>query len=70
MTVQIPDDAIRVSAAAELIGVTERHVRRLCERGTLVAVLYGRDWMVSKRSAVAYRAAPRHPGPRTVGRKG
>lgn len=39
--------------AAELAGVSERHIRKLCERGELRAVKLGRAWRVNRAAFLA-----------------
>lgn len=39
--------------AAEIAGVSERHIRKLCERGELRAVKLGKAWRVNRAAFLA-----------------
>lgn len=43
-------DLITSADAAEQLGYTVQHVRRLVRQGTLVGVKMGRDWVVEQSS--------------------
>lgn len=45
-----------VSQAADVLGVSQRHVARLCERGKIKAVKIGRLWRVN-RDALAVQCS-------------
>jgi excisionase family DNA binding protein len=62
-------DPIPVETAAQIIGCSARHARRLCKESRLRATRYGRDWMVSRSSAVGYAAEEHHPGPKPGARR-
>lgn len=47
-------DGITTKAAATLSGYHQTHVRRLARLGLIVAEPFGRDWVVSKASLLAY----------------
>ncbi len=40
--------------AAQIIGVTERHVRRLADEGDLVGRKFGTAWVLSRQSVMDY----------------
>ena len=42
-----------VSQAAGVLGVSQRHVARLCERGEIKAVKIGRLWRVNRDALAA-----------------
>ncbi len=51
--------------AAEMIGVTTDHVAYLVRQGVLSALRFGRVWMISRASALAYAQTERRPGPKS-----
>lgn len=55
---------ISVEAAAELLGVSPRRVRVLCEAGRLVARRLGREWAVWEPSVRAFTPRPVGQPPR------
>jgi excisionase family DNA binding protein len=61
----VADEWITTQEAAEIIGVTRNHVRHLIRHGELQAKRFGRAWMVSRKSAEAYAAIDRRPGPKS-----
>jgi excisionase family DNA binding protein len=50
--------------AAEFLNVTPTFVSILCKRGTLKAIMHGRDWDIDPESVQAYKAAPKNKGGR------
>lgn len=48
-TLNLPDDAVTVSAAAERFGKDESHIRRLCINMNLGKVVLGRVRLLGKR---------------------
>ena len=42
--------------AADLLGYTVQHVRRLIREGRLLGSRFGRDWLVDKESVARYVA--------------
>lgn len=46
---------ITTSEAAKIIGCSRRHAGHLCINGELLAQRIGRDWLVDRASAEAYR---------------
>ena len=65
-------DHVSSKEAAALIGCTMGRIRQLCRAGTLKGERVGRDWIVLKSSAEAYRdSAKRKRGPKGPrGKKG
>ncbi|MFC1996633.1 hypothetical protein ACFLXI_03370 [Chloroflexota bacterium] len=59
------DDLISVKQAADIIGLTPRHVRLLLTRGTIWGVKMGRDWFTTEDVIRAYMVQDRRPGPKT-----
>lgn len=53
---------VTTSEAAEIIGCVARRVRQLLQAGKLVGKRMGRDWLVDRSSAEAYRDSARKPG--------
>jgi len=51
------DDWITTSEAAKLVGYHPKHIRRLATSGVVEARKFGRDWMVSRSSLLAYLRA-------------
>jgi excisionase family DNA binding protein len=45
---------LTVGQAAEVMGVTARHARRLAKSGAIIARLVGRDWQIDAGSANQY----------------
>ena len=61
----MPDEEyITVAQAAELAGLTTRHVRWLLQRGLLVGIKPGRDWLLKRSTVMDYVRQARKPGPR------
>jgi excisionase family DNA binding protein len=52
----ILDDVISAREAAEILGITQRHVTRLAESGELLAKRLGRDWIIIRQSVLDYKA--------------
>jgi hypothetical protein len=60
------DNLITSTVAAGIIGCDESRVRQLCREGLLKGQKIGRDWLVDRASAEAYRDRPAGKGrPRT-----
>lgn len=49
-------DMLTSRQAADLLGYTVQHVRRLVRSGTLRGIKHGRDWVVEKTSVEQYLA--------------
>jgi excisionase family DNA binding protein len=56
------DGYISATEAAKLIGCVDSRVRQLLRAKKLVGERVGRDWLVLKTSAEAYRDAGHKPG--------
>jgi len=50
------DDDLTSGEAAEQLGYTVQHVRRLIREGKLAGVKLGRDWIISTDSVHRYQA--------------
>ena len=59
---EVPAVGLGTSAAAGLLGVTERRVRQLLDGGLLVGRKSGRQWLVERDSIEAYRTDRRLAG--------
>jgi hypothetical protein len=55
---------ISVKEAADISGLTPRHIRLLLSRGTVWGVKMGRDWFTSVEAIEDYIAQDRRPGPK------
>jgi len=60
-TIALPE-FVSLPEAAALANVSERHMRLLVNKGQIPAAKVGRNWLVSRAAAVAFK---RHP---TLGR--
>lgn len=60
-TIALPE-FVSLPEAATLANVSERHMRLLADTGKIPAAKVGRNWLVSRAAAVAFK---RHP---TLGR--
>ena len=60
-TIALPE-FVSLPEAAALANVSERHMRLLVDQGKIPAAKVGRNWLVSRAAAVAFK---RHP---TLGR--
>ncbi len=58
----LPDDAITLAQAAELLGIDVSRLRRLAARGVLRARKIGRDWVTTRRDVDEFAAIERPPG--------
>ena len=58
------DELISIREAAELSGLTTRHLRLLLNRGTIWGKKMGRDWFTTAQSIREYLAHDRRPGPK------
>ena len=56
---------ISVKQAAEISGLSTRHIRLLLGRGTIWGVKMGRDWFTTEPIIQDYLALDRRPGPKT-----
>ncbi len=65
-TTAVPMEWITSRQAADMIGVTTDHVAYLVRQGVLAALRFGRVWMISRASALAYAETERRPGPKAV----
>ena len=59
------DELISMNKAAELSGLTPRHIRLLVSRGILWGEKLGRDWFTTAQVIKEYMASDRHPGPKS-----
>ena len=50
--------------ASERSGISQAHIRRLMERGTLAGLKMGRDWLVETSSLDSYMLKRPKPGPK------
>jgi len=53
----------RVDEIAEMLGVTETYVRRMCREGFIRCLKHGRDWIIldtTKEAIKSYHAAKKH----------
>ena len=55
---------ISLKKAAELSGLSQRHLRLLCSRGDLWGKKLGRDWFTTAQAVREYLARDRRPGPK------
>ena len=49
-------DIIGEREAAQLLGITQRHITRLAESGEIEARKLGREWAISRQSVLDYKA--------------
>ena len=61
------EDFLTTNQAASRVKLTNHHIRRLLERGTIDGVKVGRDWLVSIQSIDFYMANRPKPGPKPRG---
>jgi excisionase family DNA binding protein len=62
----MPDEEyITVSRAAELSGLTSRHVRWLLAKGVIPGIKPGHDWLVKPSAVMDYLRQERKPGRRS-----
>ena len=59
------DDLISLTKAAELSGLTTRHLRHLATNGDLWAKKLGRNWYTTEQAIEEYVARNIRPGPKT-----
>ena len=57
--------SISVKDAADISGLTPRHIRLLLSRGIVWGVKMGRDWFTSEEAIKDYLVQDRRPGPKT-----
>ena len=48
-------DIIGAREAAQLLGITQRHITRLAENGEIEARKLGREWAISRQSVLDYK---------------
>lgn len=60
---------VSLPEAAALANVSERHMRLLVNAGTVMATKVGRNWIVSRVSAVGFQRHPTLGRPRGTGEK-
>lgn len=49
-------DVVGSKKASEILGVSQRAITALCERGTLKGMKLGREWAIDKQSVIDYKA--------------
>ncbi|MEO8084398.1 MAG: helix-turn-helix domain-containing protein [Ardenticatenales bacterium] len=60
-----PDDLLSTAEAAEVMGVSDAHVRRVIGDGELKARrIGGRSWVIRRADAEAWKAVERRTGPK------
>ena len=59
-----PDELLTTSKVAEIIGVSRQYVTQLCQRGQLACTKIGRDFLVRRADAEAFRPAPKGRPPK------
>ena len=50
---------LTTSQAAEILGISQHEVQRLCRLGLLPATRYGTVWLIDEQDARTYRRGPR-----------
>lgn len=60
---------LTTQAAAEALGLSQSHVRRLCRDGILPATMVGRDWLVDEAALSYERRKAGWPAGKPRGRK-
>lgn len=50
------ENIISAHEAADLLGITQRAVTGLLERGTLIGRKLGREWAIARQSVLDYKA--------------
>jgi excisionase family DNA binding protein len=58
------DALITLEEAAELSGLTSRHLRKLAGQGEIWANKLGRNWFTTEQAVQEYLARERKPGPK------
>lgn len=58
------DALITLEQAAELSGLTSRHLRNLAQRNAIWAKKLGRNWFTTEQAVREYLARERKPGPK------
>ena len=58
-------ELISLKQAAEISGLTPRHIRLLVSRGTIWGEKLGRDWFTTAQVITEYMACNRRPGPKS-----
>ena len=58
----LPDDAMTLAQASELLGIDVSRLRRLAARGALRARKIGRDWITTRRDVEEFASIARPPG--------
>jgi excisionase family DNA binding protein len=66
----MPDEEyITVTQAAQIAGLTTRHIRWLLQQGVLQGIKPGHDWLLKRSAVMDYLRQDRKPGPRAKDRK-
>jgi hypothetical protein len=60
------DELISLTAAAELSGLSQSHLRLMARKGVLWGKKMGRDWFTTARAVNEYLARDRRPGPKVA----
>jgi len=58
----LPDDAITLAQASQILGIDVSRLRRLAARGVLRARKIGRDWITTRRDVEEFAAMERPSG--------
>ena len=56
------EEYITVAQAAQLSGLSTRHLARLLREGTIAGIRPGHDWLVKPSAVMAYLKQERRPG--------
>lgn len=56
---------ISLAKAAEISGLSQGHLRLLCNQEKLWATKIGRNWVTTEKAVRNYLAQDRRPGPKT-----
>ena len=59
------DELVSIKEAAEISGLTPRHLRYLVNQGTIWGKKLGRDWFTTAQVVREYIARDRRPGPKS-----
>ncbi len=58
------DELLSLEEAAELSGLSSRHLRNLASKGEIWAKKLGRNWFTTEQAVKEYLARDRRPGPK------
>lgn len=58
----LPEDAMTLAEASQMLGIDVSRLRRLAARGVLRARKIGRDWITTRRDVEEFAAIERRPG--------